>query len=510
MTDTVPHEPHQPSQQPGIYGPVTDWATDFDHADPEYNAHVHEIWADLRGSCPVAHTDRYNGAWLPVTHADVTAIAYDTEHFTSRSVVVNTNEVLAQAPIGGAPPITSDPPFHQHARRLLLPPFAPKQIDPWEDDVRTLCHELIDSMGDADVVDAALQYAQHIPVNVIARMLGFPLEDADMFRGFVHDVIEAVNVAPGARLSAFEKLDRYIDVQVQDHIDNPRDDLTTYLMNATIFDQPLSIEHVRGSIVLLLVAGIDTTWSAIGASIFHLAGNAPDLERLNREPELWPTAIEEFLRVFHDYNLAIWPAQVFAYALGLVALVAAFSRRDDAPRIAFAALAVLWAFVGIGYHLVFFARINPLAPVFAGFFVVQASLSVASAIRPGDLGLRIGWDLRSVAGLSCILYAVVIYPILGIRAGHGGMAGPMFGVAPCPTTIFTLGILIIARGRWVLWLSIIPVLWSLVGLAAALQLGILEDLGMPVAGAVLVALLATLRIRAATSGPETMPTRRAE
>jgi len=309
MTDTVPHEPHQPSQQPGIYGPVTDWATDFDHADPEYNAHVHEIWADLRGTCPVAHTDRYNGAWLPVTHADVTAIAYDTEHFTSRSVVVNTNEVLAQAPIGGAPPITSDPPFHQHARRLLLPPFAPKQIDPWEDDVRTLCHELIDSMGDADVVDAALQYAQHIPVNVIARMLGFPLEDADMFRGFVHDVIEAVNVAPGARLSAFEKLDRYIDVQVQDHIDNPRDDLTTYLMNATIFDQPLSIEHVRGSIVLLLVAGIDTTWSAIGASIFHLAGNAPDLERLNREPELWPTAIEEFLRAYAPVTMARMVAQ---------------------------------------------------------------------------------------------------------------------------------------------------------------------------------------------------------
>jgi hypothetical protein len=158
----------------------------------------------------------------------------------------------------------------------------------------------------------------------------------------------------------------------------------------------------------------------------------------------------------------------------------------------------------------FFARINPLAPVFAGCFVVQAILLVASAIRPCDLGLRIGWKLRSVAGLSCILYAVVIYPILGIRAGHGGMAGPMFGVAPCPTTIFTLGILMIARGRWVLWLSIIPVMWSLVGLAAAVQLGIPEDLGLPVVGAVLVAVLATQRSRDASSGPDTMPARRAE
>lgn len=208
-----------------------------------------------------------------------------------------------------------------------------------------------------------------------------------------------------------------------------------------------------------------------------------------------PFTIEEFLQVFHDYNLAIWPAQVFAYALGLLVLVAAFSRRDDAPRLAFATLAVMLAFVGIGYHLMFFARINPLAPVFAGFFVVQAVLLVMAAIRPGDLGLRIGWNLRSVAGLACILYAVVIYPILGIRAGHGGMAGPMFGVAPCPTTIFTLGILIIARGRWVVWLAVVPVLWSLVGLAAAVQLGIPEDLGLPVASALLVGFLGVQAIR---------------
>jgi cytochrome P450 len=301
MTDTV-HEPH--GDPASLYGPVTDWATDFDHADPEYNLHAHEIWADLRERCPVAHTERYHGTWLPVTHADVTRIAYDTEHFTSRSVVVNTGEVLAAAPIGGAPPITSDPPFHHHARRLLLPPFAPKQIDPWEDDVRSLCNELIDTMGDLDVVDAAVQYAQHIPVNVIARMLGFPLEDADLFRRFVHEVLENVNGAPAARQEAFARLDAYIDAQIADHVANPRDDLTGFLLNTTIFDQPLSHEHVRGSIVLLLIAGIDTTWSAIGSSIWHLAGHPDDLARLVAEPELWPTAIEEFLRAYAPVTMA--------------------------------------------------------------------------------------------------------------------------------------------------------------------------------------------------------------
>ncbi len=287
-----------------MYGPVTDWATDFDHADPEYNLHAHEIWADLRERCPVAHSERYGGTWLPVRHADVSRIAYDTEHFTSRSVVVNTGEVLAEAPIGGAPPITSDPPVHHHARRLLLPPFAPKKIDPWEHDARALCHQLIDEMGDADVVDAAVQYAQHIPVNIIARMLGFPLEDADTFRGFVHDVLEGVNHAPAVRQAAFERLDAYLDEQIRDHEANPRDDLTSFLMHATIFDQPLSHEHVRGSIVLLLLAGIDTTWSAIGSSLWHLAGHPDDLRRLGEEPELWPTAIEEFLRAYAPVTMA--------------------------------------------------------------------------------------------------------------------------------------------------------------------------------------------------------------
>ncbi|MFM9226791.1 MAG: hypothetical protein ACKOQ1_09260 [Actinomycetota bacterium] len=120
-----------------VYGPVADWQTDFDHADPEYNRTIHAIWEDLKAAgCPIAHTERYGGVWLPLTHEMVHEIAYDTDHFTSRSVVVGQikpHEVdhdpeLASppAPIGGAPPITSDPPFHQHARRILLPAFAPK------------------------------------------------------------------------------------------------------------------------------------------------------------------------------------------------------------------------------------------------------------------------------------------------------------------------------------------------------------------------------------------------
>lgn len=212
-----------------------------------------------------------------------------------------------------------------------------------------------------------------------------------------------------------------------------------------------------------------------------------------------PFSIIEFLQVFADYNRAIWPFQIFAYGLGLVAVVAILFPRQWMVRSALVAFAVLWAFVGIGYHLIFFASINPVARVFAGFFVLQAAMFLASALWPGDLRLQPDRSFRTAVGLGVGVYAVAIYPALGFWAGHGGMAGPMFGVAPCPTTMFTIGFLLMARGNWVLWLSIIPILWSLIGLAAALQLAIPEDLVMPLAGAALAVALgrAAQRKRAA-------------
>lgn len=293
-----------------VYGPVKDWATDFDHAAPEYNANVHQIWENLVASgCPIAHTERYGGTWLPLTHEMVHEIAYDTDHFTSRSVVVGQRkpseiEDAMPAPIGGAPPITSDPPFHQEARRILLPAFAPKKIDAMRDEIREMCHELIDKMGDADVIDAAVQYAQHIPVMVIASMSGLPREDGEIFREMVHLFLEGIGEPMEEREPVFERIGAYLDKHIQDHIDNPRDDLISFLLNAEIMGNKLSMEHVRGTIILLMVAGVDTTWSGIGNSIWHLAGNAVDRRRLAENKDMIPAAIEEFLRAYAPVTMA--------------------------------------------------------------------------------------------------------------------------------------------------------------------------------------------------------------
>jgi cytochrome P450 len=289
--------------------PVTDWAKDFDHTDPQWVGNPFPIWDELRERCPVAHTDRYGGAWLPLRHADVAAVAYDTEHFTSRSVVMSElrpGENDLPAPIGIAPPITSDPPFHQLARRMLLPAFSPKAIAALEGPTRELCRELLADTTGNDVVDAAVAYAQHIPLRVIVKMLGFPAEDADIFRRFIRMVLEDVDATEEERLAQIDdgELEDYINARIEDHIANPRDDLTSFLIDAELDGQKLEPDHIRGTMVLLMIAGIDTTWSAIGASLWHLATHDDDRRRLAAQPELLDTAMEEFLRAYAPVTMA--------------------------------------------------------------------------------------------------------------------------------------------------------------------------------------------------------------
>ena len=288
-----------------VTGPVEDWATDFSHLEPEWAADPYSIQDDLRKRCPIAHTDRFGGGWLPTRYEDVAAIAYDTDRFTSRSVVMsNFRPPMEVAPAGVAPPITSDPPFHHDARKLLLPAFTKSAVARLEPATRAICHGLIDAFDGRAEVDAAAEYAQHIPMRVIADMLGFPPEDGERFREYVETTLEGVNLPPDERISRMGKLFDYLLAQIRDHVENPRDDLTSFLIDAELNGQKLDAFHVAGTMALLLIAGIDTTWSAIGASIWHLARTPADRERLVAGPELLPTAVEELLRVYAPVTMA--------------------------------------------------------------------------------------------------------------------------------------------------------------------------------------------------------------
>jgi cytochrome P450 len=286
--------------------PRPDWATEFDHTSDAYAAVAPEVWDELRRACPVAHSDAHGGVWLPTRHADVTAIAHDTDDFSSEGVIVNVFKPEGLAPMGYAPPITSDPPFHAEARRLLLPAFSPKAIAALEDGARATCRELLDELlrDGADVVDAAGSYAQHIPVRVIADMLGLPKEDGHRFREFIHRILDKPGEYTGT-VAPEDTLVHYLTGHIERRrTEPPRDDLIGFLLEAEMGGERLTNDHIFGTIALLVIAGIDTTWSAIGASLWHLAQSPGDRRRLATDPDVLPFAVEEFLRFYAPVTMA--------------------------------------------------------------------------------------------------------------------------------------------------------------------------------------------------------------
>lgn len=209
-----------------------------------------------------------------------------------------------------------------------------------------------------------------------------------------------------------------------------------------------------------------------------------------------PFTTDAFFGVFEAYNRAIWPAQIAAYVVGAAMLVLALRGGPRARPVVLGGLALMWAVNGAAYHLWQFSAINPAAYGFGAVFILQAGLfAVAAAASETGFGFRGGW--RDYTALVLIAYAAAVYPLLGWAAGHSYPASPMFGVAPCPTTIFTIGLLLLARGApW--WLWPVPVLWALIGSSAAVLLGVYEDLGL--LAATLIALAAGLSGRAGNRG----------
>jgi cytochrome P450 len=282
--------------------PVTDWIHDFDHTDPRWTEDPFPIWDELRTASPVVHTDRFLGCYMPTTYQAVREIANDTEHFSSRRVIVRDirPEITATAP-----PITSDPPEHKPAKQLLLPPFTPDAMKKLEPRVRAICNELIDEFINDGKCDAAARYTKHVPVRAIAHMLGIAEKDGDLFIKWIHGILELGIKDDAALMSAVREMTEYFAGHLEQRKKTPTDDLISTLMKARDKNgEPLSDNHVLGSLRLLLIAGIDTTWSAIGSSLWHLAKTPADRERLVAEPELMPIAVEELLRAYSPVTMA--------------------------------------------------------------------------------------------------------------------------------------------------------------------------------------------------------------
>ena len=282
--------------------PVKDWATDFDHTDPAWNKDPFPIWDDLRKRCPVAHSERFeDGAFFPSRYADVREISYDTEHFSSRRVIVREKKFH---PVMPSPPITSDPPEHRPARMPLLPAFNPKAIERLTPGTRALCNRLIDTFIDQGSCDAATDYAQHIPTRVIAKMLGMNEEDGERYRRWIKMALEEGIHDNAKVMQSLKEMTAYFAEELARRGSAPGDDLISFMRDQRVDGQALAPEKLIGTLRLLLIAGIDTTWSAIGASLWHLAKNPQDSARLVADPSLMDTAVEELLRAYAPVTMA--------------------------------------------------------------------------------------------------------------------------------------------------------------------------------------------------------------
>ena len=197
-----------------------------------------------------------------------------------------------------------------------------------------------------------------------------------------------------------------------------------------------------------------------------------------------PFSVEQFLSVFKSYNLSMWPAHILAYALGIAVVLCAFRNRPGSNRFVNIVLGLFWIFNGIAYHIVFFSTINKIAFGFGALFVIQGLLFLVSGLFKNQIVYEFKPNLASIVGILFIIYAMLLYPLIGYSLGHGYPFSPAFGLAPCPTVIYTFGMMLLAVKTLPRGMLIIPLIWSLIGFNAALSLGILEDTGLLAAGIV--------------------------
>ena len=196
-----------------------------------------------------------------------------------------------------------------------------------------------------------------------------------------------------------------------------------------------------------------------------------------------PFTPAQFFEVFRQYNEAVWPMQVLLNLLALAALVTLLRPGRGASRVAAFILALLWTWTGVAYHWAFFIAINKAAWGFGAVFLLGATAFLWTGVVKGRLDFGTARGPRGILGWMLIGYALVVYPLLTTWFGHAYPELPTFGL-PCPTTIYSIGLLCFLAAPFPRLVLAAPLIWTLVGTQAVFLLGVYADLGLLVAGLV--------------------------
>jgi cytochrome P450 len=269
---------------------------DFDHWDFDLAQNPFPIYQTLREQCPVAHSDRHGGYFVLSRYVDIDAVARNHEVFSSHSISVP--PIGANAAENTSPPLDLDPPKHTRFRQALLPYFSPGRTRKLEAVTRTAAARLVEQIATHKRSDVAEEFAKHLPITVLASVLGVDERDEPLFTEWTDAIVSGGSADRDASTRASSDIRDYFRRLIHERRSTPQDDLISFLAQAEGSDGPISESDQVGAAALLLVAGIDTTWCMLGNSLWYLAQDAEARQRLVADPGLMSTAVEEFLRRF--------------------------------------------------------------------------------------------------------------------------------------------------------------------------------------------------------------------
>jgi len=278
---------------------------DVDPFAPEHRADPYPLYERLRSEAPIWYDPRFD-AHILTRHADCETLLRDPRWSTDSDNLDpsrrDPDDVrLALGDLKAGVLLFLDPPDHTRLRRLVSKAFTPRSIEQLRPHVQELVDGMLDDVRDSREIDLMAAIAYPLPVTVICELLGVPLEDRHLFAGWSSDAsrlldgeIEGETVERGmvAALSFIS----YFDGLFEERRKAPRDDLVSALLAAEDEGDRLSEAELRSIVLLLFVAGHETTMNLIGNGMWALLSHPEQQRRLQTEPSLVPNAVEEMLR----------------------------------------------------------------------------------------------------------------------------------------------------------------------------------------------------------------------
>ena len=275
---------------------------DFDALAPETFDSAFGLFSEIRGRCPVAHTDALGGFWLLTRYDDIARVASDFETFTTGVQ----NVIPKVAFTGRRPPLHLDPPDHTPYRRALTPLFRPERIEALAPVIKRLAGELLDPLIARGHGDICADFGAHLPVRVFGEWMNLPDDQVATLRdagaAFVHAVESAD--APLMKVTSLRLYEMARELIARRKVAplDPDIDITSALLAARIDGKALPDELVLGTVRQVLVVGIVAPSIVIGSMCVHLSRDRDLQQRLRAEPALIPAAVEEFLRLYTPYR----------------------------------------------------------------------------------------------------------------------------------------------------------------------------------------------------------------